>query len=313
MGKSRRAHYSKMAGSDVFFQSATFNQKIYEMYRHWMLSMALNRFKWINLPASCDERYLEYTLFFNGMATIAFPKGHPDLVYSTQAVYAGPPNLYDNPTKWESIGNNGWRFRVSNANGVIVFDNRMRLPIAGHLDMFARRLTTIDRTFDINMLQQRTPFIVTGPQEKKNDIANVMKQIAGGEPAVAGFDALLNDIHVKVISTGVPCIADQIDAGKRAIWNDIYQFLGVKSVEQKTERMISSEVEAQTAPTELTSLDPLNARREAADAWNRRFYRIAGRADQKPLEVVWATDYRSDNFDMQNNEKERANATDGTV
>ena len=82
MSKSKRKHYEKMPGSDVYFQSAAFNIRVYEMYRQWLISLALNRFKWLNLPASCDERYLEWCLFFNGMATLAHPHGAEDLVLS---------------------------------------------------------------------------------------------------------------------------------------------------------------------------------------------------------------------------------------
>jgi hypothetical protein len=301
LGKSRKKHYEKMPGSDVFFQSAFFNQRIYEMYRQWLDALALSRFKWINLPASCDERYLEYNLFFQGMATIAFPKNAEDMVYSMQLVYQGAPNVYDKPSKWDALGNNGFRFSVDDTNGVPIFDNRMRLPMAGHMDMYARRLTTIDRTLDINMLQQRTPFVITGPQEKTADVANVMKSIAGGDPAVVGYSQLTEHIKVEAIQTGVPCIAGDIDAAKRSLWDDIYRFLGIPSVEQKSERMITGEVKSQNASSEIMSLDPLNCRREAADAWNRLCYHTASAADQKPVEVIWAQDFRTDNFEASNN------------
>lgn len=313
MTKSRRKHYEKMPASDAFFQSAAINQATFNLYRQWITSLAMNRFKWENLPASCDERYLEWVLFYNGMATIAFPKGHPELVYTTQMSYAGAPNIYDNPMKWQSIGNNGWNFNVTKQNGVVVFDNRQRLPMAGHVDLYARRLTVYDRTLDINMLQQRTPYIITGPQEKKADIANVMKQIAGGEPAIAGYSQLTENIKVEAISTGVPCLAAEIDAAKRSLWDDIYRFLGIPSVENKTERMITNEVESQNASSTLTALDPLNTRREAADAWNRLTYHTAARADAKPVEVVWNTDYLTDNFEITHNYKMIAGADNGTV
>lgn len=315
MSKSKRKHYEKMPGSDVYFQSAAFNVRIYEMYRQWLISLALNRFKWINLPASCDERYLEWCLFFNGMATLAHPHGAEDLVYSMQLVYQGAPNVYDKPTKWDALGNNGFRFSCDDTNAVPVFDNRMRLPVSGHLDMYARRLTTIDRTLDINMLQQRTPYVITGPSEKKADVANVLKQIAGGEPAIVGLSSLTEHIKIEAVNTGVPCLAGEIDAAKRSLWDDIYRFLGIPSVENKTERMITGEVKSQNASSEIMSLDPLNCRREAADAWNRLNYSTAARADRKPIEVVWAQDYRSDNFEAENNKltNMEEGSDDGTV
>ena len=181
--------------------------------------------------------------------------------------------------------------------------------------MYARRLTTIDRTLDINMLQQRTPYVITGPNEKKADVANVLKQIAGGEPAIVGLSSLTEHIKIEAVNTGVPCLAGEIDAAKRSLWDDIYRFLGIPSVENKTERMITGEVKSQNASSEIMSLDPLNCRREAADAWNRLNYSTAARADRKPIEVVWAQDYRSDNFEAENNKltNMEEGADDGTV
>ena len=106
----------------------------------------------------------------------------------------------------------------------------------------------------------------------------------------------------------------EIDAAKRSLWDDIYRFLGIPSVENKTERMITGEVKSQNASSEIMSLDPLNCRREAADAWNRLNYSTAARADRKPIEVVWAQDYRSDNFEAENNKlTNMEEGADGTV
>lgn len=296
MAKSKAAYERKRASAGgELFQSAVFNDRTYRMYRQWIESLAVNRFKWINLPETCDERFLETTLFYNGCATIAHPKDAPALVYSTQAAPSQAPNVYDNPTKWQSIGANGWQFDVTNDNGVIIYDNRLRLPMAGNCDLFARRLTEIDRTLDINMLQQRTPFIITGPQEKEFDIANVLKQIAGGEVAIAGYDSLVENVKIDAIQTGVPCIASDIGVAKTQIWNDVYRFLGFSTVSNKPERMVTEEASTQVQQSEMMALDPLNARREACRAWN------AMNPDDPPIDVVWATDWQSDAYEYMNN------------
>ncbi len=296
MPKSKTAYLNKKLNQSVeLFQSAAMNRSMFNMYKQWIESLAVNRFKWINLPPTCDERYLETTLFYNGVATIAHPKDAPALVYSTQAAPSQVPNVYDNPTIWQSIGANGWQFDVTNENGVIIYDNRLRLPMADHCEVFARRLTEIDRTLDINMLQQRTPFLVTGPQEKEFDIANVLKQIAGGEVAIAGYDNLVNSVKIEAVQTGVQCIASDIGVAKTQIWNDIYRFLGFSTVSNKPERMVAEEASTQVQQSEIMALDPLNARREACAAWNLMH------PDDPPIDVVWATDWKSDSYNYANN------------
>lgn len=308
MGKSHAAFKRKnMPGSDHYFQSADFNSRIYSMYMQWLQALALNRFKWVNLPATCDERYLELSLFYNGVATIAHPEDAPAMMVSLQANVSQYPDIYDNPVAWDAFAANGWTFPVTRANGVTVFENRMRLPLLGALEVFARRLTAVDRTLDINMLQQRTPFLVTGPQEAAMDIANVLKQIAGGEPAIAGLSSL-NTIDVKALNTGVPCIAADINLAKTHIWKDVYRFLGIDAISEKSERLISTEADVQTEPSQLMALDPLTARRAACKEYNEHFQPDA------PLDVVWNHDNASDNYDflnnllMQNDEEEGADA-----
>lgn len=295
MAKSHTAYKRKNCPGGEYFQSAAFNTRSFLMYRQWLESIAVNRFKWVNLPPSCDERYLELNLYFQGQATIAHPEGAPDLWYSVMAAPTQQPNCYDNPVTWTALGQDGLNFQVNPTNGVLIYDNRMRLPLEGHLEMYARRLAEYDRTLDINMLQQRTPFVISGPKEKELDITNVMKSIAGGEPAIVGFDSLTDLIHVEAINTNVPCLADEIETAKHNLWNDVYRLLGIDVVKEKSERLIVSEVQSQNTPSELMALDPLTARREACDVFNATFEPI------EPLEVYWRRDFESDNYNYENN------------
>lgn len=42
-----------------------------------MLNIALSRFKWLNLPKTCNAWFLEYNLLYYGYATIAYPHSKP--------------------------------------------------------------------------------------------------------------------------------------------------------------------------------------------------------------------------------------------
>ena len=54
------------SGQPLYWQTAGYNQRLYRMFRAEMLGMCLNRFKWVNLPKTCNERYLELTLLVQG-------------------------------------------------------------------------------------------------------------------------------------------------------------------------------------------------------------------------------------------------------
>lgn len=309
MAKSTKKHYEDALNkgpnpafpfSDKYFQSADFNQRTFSMYRQWLASIALNRFRWVNLPPTVSERYIELNLYYQGVATIArYPE--TDIVYALQAIVNEYPNEQDEYDRWRCLGQCGkLNFDSDITRGVLIWDNRQRMPLTGIIDLYARRLAAIDRTLDINMLQQRTPFIITGPQEKAVDVANVMKSIAGGEPAIVGYEGLTDLVQVSAVQTGVPCLAGEINTAWTMIWNNALRFLGLGGVNEKAERLVTMEAETQQEPAELMTLDPLNARRAACDAYNEVF---ADTLVQQygPLGVYWAKDNQSDSFNYLNN------------
>lgn len=268
-----------------FWQSAWMNDQAYLTYRLWILTLAVNRFRWTGLPDTCDARYLEETLALHGVATISTP---PDgtVWTSTQAVTNGTPNLYNTPRRWRSFGVDGFGYDVTPANGVLVYNSQLRTPFpTGMVDMYARRLADYDRAADTNVAQQKRPWLITAPSDKVTDLVNVFKQVSGGEPAILGLKGLTSEIQVQSFGMPVELIVNELDDGKRRIWNDIYSILGIDNLTQKAERMIKDEVMAENVPTSLMALDGLNARRYACRILNERF--------GMDVHVSWAYDNES--------------------
>lgn len=303
--KKRNDRNGLLWGNDTYWATGAYNTRLFQMFRQQIIMLAMTRFRWLNLPATCDERYLEWTLLTQGVATIAHPKSQPAAFYSTQVAYASPLNVYDNPTRWMSVGNNGWRFNASNRTGVLVWDNRYRVPIIDWVDIWARELCDIQRTMQMNRMHQKIPYILKGPQEKRLDMINLYKQIAGGEPAVLATNGI-ETIDMDVLKTDVPFIGADMYAALQNQWNTIYMGLGINNIPFKEERQIEDEVRSQTAPTQLMALNPLEARREACERLNRRFPDIF----TEPLEVVWREDNESDNYNYVNNIEEQMEDND---
>lgn len=291
MSKKNRNKRTTFYG-DNYWQSADWNQRSFYAYRQWILSMAVNRYKWLNLPDTCDERYIEFTLMRNGVVSIAHPKGLDGVFFSTMANLDGRWNVYDTPSHWVSFGNNGWNFKANPSTGVLIYENRLRMPPWQQIEYFARRLAALDRVEDINMQQQRTPYLITAPREQVNDAKQMYKQIAGGEPAILGKNSL-STINIDVINTGVPYLGAELSEKKLALWDEIYAFLGISHVGQKSERLTSEEVSASNEPANLMALDGLTARREGANQLNTRF--------GLDIHVVWRKDNESDIYNYSRN------------
>lgn len=279
-----------------YWQTADLNTLLYQTYVNEIMQMAMSRFRWLNLPATCDERYLEWILCLEGMATIAFPKKQKGTFYTTQAVQQDVLNIYQTPTKWVSYGINGWRFDCDWSNGVIVYDNISRFPIMQYIELYAAELTHIRMTKRINRMHQMTPWVFKTPQEKKQDAVNMFKQVAGGEPAIIASTGI-SEIDYEVMNTGVPYIGHDLSEDEENTWKQIYTMLGLANVPFKAERQTEDEITAQKSPTSLVLLASLEERRRAARKLNKRF----GNYLEKPIEVVLRADNESENWNFEHN------------
>lgn len=298
-GKNR----NKCNGNKVHWQSADLNRRLYNYYYDIILKMAISRFRWLNLPKTCDERYLEYTLVTEGMASIAFPHKLEGKFLSLQCTPHGMPNMYDRPVKWEAVGQNGTRYFCSRKNGVTVFDNETHFPLAVGIDLYANELAHLRITKRMNRLHQQIPFVLDGPQEKRQDMVNMFKQVAGGEPAILTTDSM-QQIEYKALSTGVPFLGEELAIDEANVWSRIYTMLGIKNSPVKQERQTEDEIRAQENPTTLIASSSLIERRKAADELNLRF----GHLLDKPIQVVWRQDNISENYNLTHNIKSMAKA-----
>ena len=291
--------------ADNFWQSANYNQRAYLKNMVMLISLAMNRFRWVGLPDTCDARYLEYVLHRYGQATICHPENMPDVWQSLNASPFGGFDVYGYPLKWRATGfGDATNYEVTPDTGDICYYSFSRNNPWNALEMFARKLTHYERTEDINLTHQHKPFIFLAPQEQQQQLVNLLKQVMGGEPAVLG-DKGLGDLanSVTKIDTGVELITEDLARSKLNVLNDALMYLGIPHLAfEKGERMIEDEARANTAPTNIMLLDCLQARRDFC----KRMERFG-----MQLEVYFNDDFESYNFNYLNNAE--AMAQDGLM
>lgn len=276
-----------------YVQSIDLNERLYSYYRNLIVQMAMSRYRWVGLPKTCDERYLELQLLLSGMATIAFPKKMSGTFMSLQVCGNGRPNMYDVPSQWIAMGQNGTRFTCDNTNGVLVYDNATRYPLMNGIDLYARELAQIRLVKRTNRFHQQMPFILKGDQRKRQDMVNLFRNVADGEPAILATDGI-SEIDYEILSTGVAYMEHEIAEDELFVWNQIFMMLGSPNLPFKAERQTEDEISAQERPATLVSLNSLNERRKAADKLNERF----GSMLAEPIRVVWAQDNLSKNWNL---------------
>lgn len=299
--------------SDNFWQSADYNFRSYHKNLDMLLSLAINRFRWEGLPDTCDARYLEKILHRNGIATLSFKVDEPVRIFTTlQAMPNGEYNMYGLPVRWRAVGYDGLTdYECDNSNGELCYYSFSRTSPWNALEIYARKLTHYERTEDVNLSQQMTPFIGIAPQEKRLELINLLKQVQGGEPAILGDEGLLQLVdRVKTFDIGVPLITEELARSWQNTLNQALLWLGIPHLAfEKGERMIEDEARANTAPTDIMLLDCLQARRQFCEKVNRKF--------GLDLHVYFNQDLESYNFNYSNNLEQMAQdklilSSDGT-
>lgn len=280
----------------MYWQAEGYQEQLFLMFRDDLVNLALARFKWTGLPDTCDARYLEWVLLFNGTATIAFPRERAGTFLTLKAVQQGIPNMYGLPTRWRAIGDTGrTQFMCDWGNGVFIYDNPTRFPLIVKLNIWARELADIVQVKQVNRFHMRMPIVITGPQDRALDVQNFYAQIARGEPITLGYDTF-SDIQTSATmpERAKEFIGDKLDEQWRNTWDAIYRELGIDSLPYKGERMIEDEVESTNEPTEMAALGPLGERRRACAKLNERF----GKFLEGPIGCVWNRDNLTDNWNL---------------
>ena len=294
MSRKRNRPYNPSRALKTYWQTEAYQETLYQNFRDDIMSLALSRFKWVNLPRSCDPRYLELTLLYQGMASIAYPKNAPGMFTALKATIQGEPNMYGMPKRWIAEGETGkTRFPCDWANGVLVLDSRTMYPLMSKINVWARELADIHITQLINDMHMRMPMAITAPKEKVFDVQNFYKQIQTGDPFTLGYDSFSDiDVSMTFQNKRNEYVNDLLDEHCKNKWEEIYKSLGIKNLPYKAERFIEDEVSVTAQPAELSAMSPLDMRREACRKLNERF----GAYLKAPVSVIWNSDLATSNY-----------------
>ena len=269
------------------------NNNQYGMYLERLTELAISMFEWKNLPDTCDERFLELTLFTNGYAVFFKDEdlSRTGLSESDTGSYLALPvatngrwNVYNVPTKRRAYASNGYNKNLDENNSVMIYNNLLHTNSINISMTYAKRLYNLDRIVDVNANAQKTPVLILANEQQRLTMLQVYQKWDGNEPVIFG-DRDLDMKLVQALRTDAPYIADKIQALKTELWNEVLTYLGISNISfQKKERMISDEVLRNQGGTIASRYSRLNARRKAADQINKMF--------SLNIEVDFREDYR---------------------
>lgn len=241
------------------------------MYLRILTELSVNRFKWVGLPDTVDERFLEMTLYYNALSIFYFDKEYGR--YMAVRGSATHPNMYDNPTQFNVMGQGTFKAKTLSAKGAVpIWSNYMRVPDHDIVHIYATKLAEIDRTIEINLQSMRFSHIVFVDENERQSYAQVIRQHREGQPVIFGTNSL-DPGKIQAFNVGIDkdvILNLQISKGK--IWNECMTLLGIKNAnEDKRERMVVDEVNANEDQVASSRGVSLNARAQAAEQINVLF------------------------------------------
>lgn len=257
---------------NLFNESLILNKYTYTQYVNWLTELAISMFKWKNLPASVDARYIELQLFLTGQMVYFQDEVIGDLCLN--CLSNGRMDVYGYPLirRAYSTYNNYQRLLKPN-NSVVVYNNYMRTNSVLNVQMYARRLYNLDRIIDVNVNAQKTPVLIRASEKQRLTMQNLYMQYDGNEPFIFG-DKDLDLNSLAVLKTDAPYVADKLYQLKTEVWNEALTHMGISNVNiNKKERLITNEVSRTQGGTIASRYSRLDSRREAVDKINAMFDR----------------------------------------
>lgn len=275
MSKNRKNKMHNQFKDAVLLNSAT-----YFDYLERFKKIALSMFEWVNLPDSMDSRFLEKSLYYMGQASLLYDENYGFI--NTKCNSNGNINIYDLPSKLNcySVGYNTTRetyvgFNPINESktdeAILVMNTMERVPTASTLELFAERLTEIQRSIDINIKQLKYPRLIGADGKTIFTLRQVINQIDDNELNIYLDKNILTPDGIRTIDNEVPFVADKLTEQKKEIWNEFLTFMGISNLDTKKERLIASEGDSKNEVINMNLQSYLVPRKLACKQFNEKF------------------------------------------
>ena len=268
----------RKAINSQFEDAMLMNNRTYFDYLERLKRIALSMFVWENLPDSMNSRYLEMCLYYKGQAALLYDENYGYI--NTQAADFGYINIYGLPTRINCYTYSYNKMRdlyvadsgeEKNQECILVMNTYERIPTCSTIELFAKRLAEAQRVCDNNLAAVRTPILIRTDKNQELSMKNMYAEYEGNTPVIYADKYQLDPNAIKVFKTDAPFIANDIMDYKVKIWNEVLSFLGVSNLDEKRERLITSEIDSNNELVNLNLQAYLAPRKKACEEFNEKF------------------------------------------
>ena len=232
--------------------------------------LALNRYKWENLPNGIESRYIEQMLYDNGECAMF---DHPDLgLCILRSSCRENLNIYGEPTKLTLTGFNEHR-TIMMDECVRILNNDLGLPTLQNIVYYARRMAEIDDIIMQNLRQQRVPYLFATDENNSFSMKSLYDRMYQGEPAIFIDKEMLKGEpeNIMVIPTTAPYLVDKLQIQKQEMERELLTFLGINNTLEKKERLLVDETNSNNQFIKMASDIGYKQRQLACQKMNEMF------------------------------------------
>ena len=270
-------------GKRTDMNASDLNELSYQTALLDIMNLYMSVFQWDGLPKGVSARQLEYWLMTGGIVAFVYdatlsevqPDEAPEGYAVLRCYLNGEINIYDLPDRRNLYSMvsavNG--STIDPENSVLIWDSTLRALPLPLISYYARRLSNIDRTIDVNVANQKTTKVVRGTQKQLLSLQNAMNQQQGNqvirwEDASSGIEGE-NPVAYDVIA---PYVSDKLQILKRQLKSEVLTFCGVDNTYgDKRERLITGEVEQGAGDVNAHKIARLAPRRAACEEIAEKF------------------------------------------
>jgi hypothetical protein len=257
---------------------------IERMYQRVITELAVNRFKWTGMPGSIDLRFMEMTLFRRALS-VFYKDTTYDKFFALEGAGTAFVNMMHNPTGYTVLGPNfggktlsAYKYEASEDKdqtkaAIPIWANSMRIPDLDIVMLYSYRLAEMDRTIEINSKNARRNKVIITPENTKLSAVNINRALDEGQDGIQVAGPMQDMAFIQAVDMGINVTdVEKMHIIRTRMWSECMGLLGIDNANQdKKERLVAAEVDANNDQTSMMRYVNLNARRTAADQINEVF------------------------------------------
>lgn len=274
--------------------SQLLNLKTKLFYINNCKSIAQNVFPILGLPDYIDDGYVNNILINEG--SIAFFKDEVLGLLALPYTNLGGLDVYNRPIRIQVLAPNGYTRTLNRNEFVIMYDNKLKIPIIEDIEQFATRLSNLERAKDVNINQLKIPRIWQCSQEQLLSLQKLLDDIESNNEKIITYNGLDLETITSILQP-IPNYLKEFSEEQKNIWNQFLAYIGVTNLTiNKKERLIRDEVLSSQGGTLIMKLGRFEARKKAIKKINEIF--------GEKLDVIYYEDYVNNMLEKKDEEED---------